>query len=77
MLILLTFLELLRSYLQRIVHWMRTPHRSHYRSKHVSVTSKHNHRHSPQKPEWIKIEIIRLKALMPQAGCRTGSAAGE
>ena len=23
------------------------------------------------KPQWVKPEIIRLKALMPQAGCRT------
>jgi hypothetical protein len=23
------------------------------------------------KPKWVKTEIIRLKALMPQAGCRT------
>lgn len=29
------------------------------------------HRHSPQKPDWLKHEILRLKALMPQAGCRT------
>lgn len=31
----------------------------------------HRHRHSPQKPAWLKHEILRLKALMPQAGCRT------
>jgi hypothetical protein len=30
-----------------------------------------NHRYSTQKPEWLKHEIIRLKARMPQAGCRT------
>lgn len=23
------------------------------------------------KPRWVKNEVIRLKALMPQAGCRT------
>ena len=67
----LAIIEFLHSLTQGTMQWMRTPHRSHYRSKQVSVTSKHNHRHSPQKPEWIKIEIIRLKALMPQAGCRS------
>jgi putative transposase len=25
---------------------------------------------NPSKPHWVKKEIIRLKALMPQAGCR-------
>jgi hypothetical protein len=24
----------------------------------------------PPKPEWVKKKVIRLKALMPQAGCR-------
>lgn len=49
---------------------MRTPHLSHYHSKRSAPTDKHNHRHTPQKPEWLKNEIIRLKAHMPQAGCR-------
>jgi putative transposase len=26
---------------------------------------------APPKPKWVKHEVIRLKALMPQAGCRT------
>lgn len=26
---------------------------------------------APPKPRWVKQEVIRLKALMPQAGCRT------
>ena len=26
---------------------------------------------APPKPKWVKQEIIRLKALMPEAGCRT------
>ena len=26
--------------------------------------------HSPAKPEWVRQEIIRLKPLMPHAGCR-------
>ncbi|MDD5385397.1 MAG: integrase core domain-containing protein [Gallionella sp.] len=71
MLTLLAIIKFLYSHFQRIVHWMRTPYRSHYRSKHVAPTDKHHHRHSPQKPEWLKAEIIRLKAIMPQAGCRS------
>jgi len=27
--------------------------------------------HRQPKPEWVSKEIIRLKALMPEAGCRT------
>jgi transposase InsO family protein len=27
--------------------------------------------HAPPKPRWVRDEIIRLKALMPDAGCRT------
>src|SRR6267143_2724332 len=26
--------------------------------------------HTPPKPAWVRREIIRLKALMPEAGCR-------
>lgn len=63
MLILLTFLELLRSHLQRIVHWMCVPHRLHYRSKHVAPTDKHNHRHSPQKPEWLKADELLARGF--------------
>jgi putative transposase len=71
MLILLMFVEQLRVCIQRIVRWMRTPHWSYYRSKPALLESKHNHRYSLCKPEWLKHEIIRLKALMPQAGCRS------
>lgn len=71
MLMLLVIIEFLSSHLRRIVRWVRTPHCLLYRSKPVSPAGKHHHRHSPQKPEWLKAEIIRLKALMPQAGCRS------
>lgn len=27
--------------------------------------------HAPPKPRWVRDELIRLKALMPDAGCRT------
>ncbi len=61
------YFELLHSHLR----WMRTPHRSYPYSKRIAPAGKHNHRYTTQKPEWLKCEIIRLKALMPQAGCRT------
>lgn len=35
-----------------------------------SIASHHRFRAQP-KPQWVKREIIHLKALMPQAGCRT------
>lgn len=31
----------------------------------------HHPFHAPPKPKWVKHEVIRLKALMPRAGCRT------
>ncbi|MEQ1916110.1 MAG: integrase core domain-containing protein [Gallionella sp.] len=52
-------------------HWICRSHQIHYRSKLSVPADRHNHRYSTQKPEWLKQEIIRLKALMPQAGCRT------
>lgn len=71
MLTLLAIIELLCSRIQRIVHWIRASYRSHYRCKILHSAGRHNHRHSQQKPEWLKTEIIRLKAIMPQAGCRS------
>lgn len=71
MLTLLAIIELLHSLIRLIVHWMRTPHHSHYRRKLAQPADRHNHRHTPQKPEWLKVEIIRLKAMMPQTGCRS------
>ncbi|OGT13002.1 MAG: hypothetical protein A3J49_02740 [Gallionellales bacterium RIFCSPHIGHO2_02_FULL_57_16] len=71
MLTLLAIIELLHSLIHCIARWMRAPYRSYYRSKFAQPADRHNHRYSPQKPEWLKAEIIRLKALMPQAGCRS------
>ena len=39
--------------------WRRQPATSHRRF------------HALPKPKWVKREVIALKALMPQAGCRT------
>lgn len=67
---LLAIIELLQSCVQRILLWFFAPSRPCYGYKLPHSTGD-NHHHSPQKPEWLKHEIIRLKALMPQAGCRT------
>jgi len=56
---------------QKLIARLCAPHLTHYRRKLAQPADRHNHRHSPQKPEWLKAEIIRLKAHMPQAGCRT------
>ena len=66
----LAIIELLHSLIHCIEHWMSTLYRSHYRSKLAQLDDRYHHRHTPQKPEWLKAKIIRLKALMPQAGCR-------
>jgi len=55
------------NYLQlRVIHFRKKPN-SYGRRKHAR---KCIHLCQP-KPGWVKREVIRLKALMPQAGCRT------
>jgi len=39
------------------------------RSRKTDPHTGKQHPHSKKKPAWIKAEIIRLKAVMPQAGC--------
>lgn len=68
---LLALAELLYLYSHSLVQWLSKSHRPCYRSKRILQIKKHNHRYSTQKPDWLKHEIIRLKAHMPQAGCRT------
>jgi len=71
MLTLLAILEFLRSHIRGIMLWLCAPNHPRYHRKLAQPADRHNHRHSTQKPEWLKREIIRLKALMPQAGCRS------
>jgi transposase InsO family protein len=73
MLTLLAIAELLNlhMHMHRLVQWISIPHRPYYHSKRIALINKRNHPYTPQKPDWLKHEIIRLKALMPQAGCRT------
>jgi transposase InsO family protein len=71
MLMLLAIIDLLKTHLQYFAHWVRAPQRPYYNSKRVVPINKHNHHYSQHKPEWLKQEIIRLKARIPQAGCRS------
>ena len=50
--------------------WRGAGHRRRFRS--IIANTSHPPRHPMQpKPKWVKQEVVRLKALMPQAGCRT------
>ncbi|MDP2142566.1 MAG: integrase core domain-containing protein [Gallionella sp.] len=69
MVILLTLIESQRTCFRYLLHWVCAP--AYFRSKRITPINKRNHRHSPQKPDWLKQEIIRLKAHMPLAGCRS------
>ena len=71
MLMLLAIIELLRSITQHFLLWLNTPLSSRYRHKCLRHSERNSHYYSSKKPEWLKAEIIRLKALMPQAGCRS------
>lgn len=71
MLMLLAIIELLQSLIQGIPLWFFTPSHPHYGYKRLHPSDRHDHLHSKQKPDWLKQEIIRLKAMMPQAGCRS------
>ncbi len=71
MTILMALIELLRNSIQRIQDWFLAPTHTRRRRKLLHLTDRKDHRYTQHKPEWIKAEIIRLKALMPQAGCRS------
>ncbi|MCR4304007.1 MAG: integrase core domain-containing protein [Gallionella sp.] len=58
------------SLVQRIQLWFLAPSRPCHNHKLAHPNSSH-HRHTAKKPDWLKQEIIRLKAVMPHAGCRS------
>lgn len=63
---LLLKLNALRLYL-----WPNRPMLRHGRRKRQPEQTTPVYYHSQPKPEWVGKEIIRLKALIPDAGCRT------
>lgn len=71
MLMLLTIIKQLQSCIQRIMLWLYSPLFLCHGYKKLHPVDRKNHRHSKQKPDWLKHEIIRLKAHMPHAGCRS------
>ncbi|TKB95628.1 MAG: transposase family protein [Nitrospira sp.] len=55
---------------QWLLSWLH--HRAHRRPRTPRAAGVIPRRiFAPPKPKWVRQEIIRLKALMPQAGCRT------
>lgn len=57
----------------RLWHWLRRWIQPRPRTSWSGPrTAGPTHRpHAPPKPRWVRDELIRLKALMPHAGCRT------
>jgi len=55
------------AYLLCRVAWLRPPRPAGYRRVARTLSA---FIRSPAKPAWVKKEVIRLKALLPQAGCR-------
>ena len=66
----LSAIMLLYAGVQCLLRWLLESSPPHRGCKRPSAIGD-RHRHTPQKPEWLKHEILRLKALMPHAGCRT------
>ncbi|MBU1777706.1 MAG: DDE-type integrase/transposase/recombinase [Gammaproteobacteria bacterium] len=72
MLTLWAVIEYLRICIQRIIkRWKSSRAVLPRLSPSIRKIENRKLRHSQPKPEWLKREIIRLKANMPQAGCRT------
>ena len=71
--LLLVFILLLLSFAATLVMPHR-PHRKGRCSRPPSSTSEPPpapvHCFQPPKPPWVRHEVVRLKALMPEAGCR-------
>jgi len=71
MLTLWAVIKHLRACIQRLMKRWNNSEPLPRRYTSIRPLDKHKHRHSQHKPEWLRQEIIRLKARMPQAGCRT------
>ena len=63
--------ELLQACVQRILLLFFAPSHPRHGRKLPRTADRNDHCHASKKPEWLKDEIIRLKAHMPQAGCRS------
>lgn len=54
---------------QLLRRWLRGPCRASWPRSRTGGPMRRPH--APPKPRWVRDEIIRLKTLMPNAGCRT------
>lgn len=54
---------------RRLLRWMQSRPRGYWPSPRTGGPTRRPH--ALPKPRWVREEIIRLKALMPDAGCRT------
>ena len=52
-----------------LLHWLNPQSRPRWPSPRTGGPVRRPH--TPPKPDWVRREIIRLKALMPDVGCRT------
>ena len=59
-------------FLQHVLGWLsRRACPAHRRWARAGVASEHRRFRAIPKPKWVRNDVIRLKALMPEAGCRT------
>jgi putative transposase len=68
------WLRLLVVWLTRLWHLVQCgfpPKCTHLRRRYCRATMPARRFRAQPKPTWVRNEIIRLKALMPEAGCRT------
>lgn len=56
--------------LRWLIQWLHWPARGRWPHVYGQVSLPRRFRAHP-KPKWVRNEVIRLKALMPEAGCRT------
>ena len=62
---------ILQRFLRRLFWQRPLPHYGRRKAKQTTEEVKPVYYRIAPKPEWVKKEILRLKALMPKTGCRT------
>ena len=55
---------------RRIDRWRRKRHAYSGMSTHIDPGAAYNPKRFQPKPPWVTREVLRLKALMPDDGCR-------
>jgi hypothetical protein len=59
-----------------VYRWRFHKARSSRMGRHKSLDARSPPMRGAKKPEWVAREIIRMKALMPQAGCPRAASTG-